>query len=117
MVINCWFANGRLPPDYSPPLELCSPGPCSHRSWSEGEFVFNASILNEPDLASMCVRNDLNICSACGSNCFKVFSCLVHVLRMLIEYAQLVLFARTVLVGMFVGCNHLLGSNSTTRAD
>lgn len=105
MVINYWFANGRLPPDNSPALELCSPGLCSHRSWSEGEFVFNASILNELDLTSSCVRNDLNICSACGSNCFKVFSCPVHVLRMLIEYAQLVLFARTILVGMFVGCN------------
>ncbi|KAJ6300099.1 hypothetical protein OIU76_020985 [Salix suchowensis] len=26
LVIDCWFANGTLPPDYSPPLELCSPG-------------------------------------------------------------------------------------------
>ncbi|KAJ6968565.1 hypothetical protein NC653_036526 [Populus alba x Populus x berolinensis] len=42
LVIDCWFANGTLPPDYSPPLELCSPGLCSPRSCSEGEFVFNA---------------------------------------------------------------------------
>ncbi|KAL3569488.1 hypothetical protein D5086_029378 [Populus alba] len=73
LVIDCWFANGTLPPDYSPPLELCSPGLCSPRSCSEGEFVFNASILNEPDLTSLCVRRDLKICSPCGSNCSEGF--------------------------------------------
>ncbi|CAK7343032.1 unnamed protein product [Dovyalis caffra] len=73
LVIDCWFANGTLPPDYSPPLELCSPGLCSPRSCSEGEFVFNASILNEPDLTSLCVRKDLKICSPCGSNCSRGF--------------------------------------------
>lgn len=73
LVIDCWFANGTLPPDYSPPLELCSPGLCSPRSCGEGEFVFNASILNEPDLTSLCVRKDLKICSPCGSNCSEGF--------------------------------------------
>lgn len=73
LVIDCWFANGTLPPDYSPPLELCSPGVCSPRSCGEGEFVFNASILNEPDLTSLCVRRDLKICSPCASNCSEGF--------------------------------------------
>uniref|UniRef100_A0A6N2NK61 non-specific serine/threonine protein kinase n=1 Tax=Salix viminalis TaxID=40686 RepID=A0A6N2NK61_SALVM len=73
LVIDCWFANGTLPPDYSPPLELCSPGLCSPRFCGEGEFVFNASILSEPDLTSLCVRKDLRICSPCGSNCSEGF--------------------------------------------
>ncbi|KAL3597169.1 hypothetical protein D5086_008806 [Populus alba] len=67
LVIDFWFANGRLPPDYRP-LELCNPGLCSPRSSTEGEFVFHASSLNELDLTSS-----------------------FHILGMLIEYPQLAL--------------------------
>ncbi|XP_012082351.1 serine/threonine-protein kinase-like protein CCR1 isoform X2 [Jatropha curcas] len=73
LVIDCWFANGTSPLEFNPPLELCSPGLCGPGSCSEGEFVFNASILNEPDLTSLCVRKDLQICSPCGSNCSEGF--------------------------------------------
>ncbi|XP_050229717.1 serine/threonine-protein kinase-like protein CCR1 [Mercurialis annua] len=73
LVIDCWFTNGTSPPEYNPPLELCSPGLCGPGPCSDGEFVFNASILNEPDLTSLCVRKDLNICSQCGSNCSQGF--------------------------------------------
>ncbi|KAJ4847856.1 NADPH-cytochrome p450 reductase [Turnera subulata] len=73
LVIDCWFANGTSPPEYNPPLELCSPGLCSPRPCRDGEFVFNASILNEPDLTNLCARADLKICSPCGSNCSDGF--------------------------------------------
>ncbi|KAL7095811.1 hypothetical protein ACP275_10G046100 [Erythranthe tilingii] len=36
-------------------------------------FAFNASLLNEPDLNSLCVRKDLKICSPCGLNCSDGF--------------------------------------------
>ncbi|GFY93337.1 CRINKLY4 related 1 [Actinidia rufa] len=52
---------------------LCSPGLCTPGSCGEGKFAFNASILNEPDLTSLCVRKDLKICSRCGVNCSKGF--------------------------------------------
>ncbi|KAI9152751.1 hypothetical protein LWI28_000499 [Acer negundo] len=69
LVLDCWFANASSRPDYDPPLELFSPGLCSPGPCRVGEFAFNASILNEPDLTSLCVRKDLKICSPCGSNC------------------------------------------------
>ncbi|XVE99329.1 hypothetical protein REPUB_Repub03eG0189000 [Reevesia pubescens] len=72
-------------PDYSPPLELCSPGVCSPRSCARGKFAFNASILNEPGLT----------------------------MPMQIEYALLAHFARTALVGTSVEFLHLrLGNRS-----
>ncbi|XP_022742756.1 serine/threonine-protein kinase-like protein CCR1 [Durio zibethinus] len=73
LVLDCWSINAFLQPDYNPPLELCSPGLCRSTSCSEGEFAFNASILNEPNLNSLCVRRDLQICSPCGSNCSEGF--------------------------------------------
>ncbi|XP_017976665.1 PREDICTED: serine/threonine-protein kinase-like protein CCR1 [Theobroma cacao] len=73
LVLDCWSGNASLPPDYNPPLELCSPGLCQPASCGEAEFAFNASILNEPDLTSLCVRKDLQICSFCGSNCSEGF--------------------------------------------
>jgi hypothetical protein len=73
LVLDCWFVNSPSPPDYDPPLELCSPGLCTPGSCSEGKFAYNASMLSEPDLMSLCVRKDLNICSPCGSNCSEGF--------------------------------------------
>ncbi|XVE96714.1 hypothetical protein REPUB_Repub02eG0246800 [Reevesia pubescens] len=74
LVLDCWSGNASLQrPDYNPPLELCSPGLCRPTSCSDGEFAFNASNLNEPDLTSLCVRKDLQICSPCGSNCSEGF--------------------------------------------
>ncbi|KAM1575984.1 hypothetical protein ACFX10_032357 [Malus domestica] len=83
LVIDCWDANATSsPPEYDPPLELCSPGLCTRGSCGQGEFSFNASILNEVDLTSLCVRKDLTICSSCGSNCSEGFflssSCSEH---------------------------------------
>ncbi|KAL7265099.1 hypothetical protein ACSBR1_002952 [Camellia fascicularis] len=73
LVLDCWFANSSFQPNYNPPLQLCSPGLCTSSSCGEGMFSFNASILNEPDLTSLCVRKDLKICSPCGSNCTQGF--------------------------------------------
>ncbi|XP_074312065.1 serine/threonine-protein kinase-like protein CCR1 [Silene latifolia] len=74
LVLDCWFVNNtNVPPEYDPPLQLCSPGLCSPRSCNVGEFRFNASTLSEPDLTSLCIRKDLNICSRCGSNCSEGF--------------------------------------------
>ncbi|KAK3033711.1 hypothetical protein RJ639_034486 [Escallonia herrerae] len=87
LVLDCWFANVSSanmssPPDYDPPLQLCSPGMCVPGSCGEGKFAFNASLLHEPDLTSLCVRKDLNICSPCGLNCsagfFPSSSCSVN---------------------------------------
>ncbi|KAK9283579.1 hypothetical protein L1049_011827 [Liquidambar formosana] len=69
LVLDCWGVRGQSPPDYSPPLQLCSPGTCSQGSCANGKFAFNASVLNEPDLTSLCVQKDLRICLPCGSNC------------------------------------------------
>lgn len=69
LVPNCWDVHGNVPSDYSPPLQLCSPGTCSPGSCSTGMFAFNASVLNEPDLTSLCVWKDLKICLPCGKNC------------------------------------------------
>ncbi|XP_059667651.1 serine/threonine-protein kinase-like protein CCR1 [Cornus florida] len=69
LVLDCWFANVSSSPDYDPPLQLCSPGLCTPGSCGQGKFTFNASILDEPDLTSLCLRKDLMICSPCGSNC------------------------------------------------
>lgn len=69
LVLDCWFANTSSPADYDPPLQLCSPGLCTAVDCGEGMFAFNASLLNEPDLTSLCVRKDLKICSPCGLNC------------------------------------------------
>lgn len=69
LVLDCWGVHGQSPPDYSPPLQLCSPGVCSPGSCSSGKFAFNASVLNEPGLSSLCSRHDLKICLPCGTNC------------------------------------------------
>ncbi|XP_021770602.1 serine/threonine-protein kinase-like protein CCR1 [Chenopodium quinoa] len=70
LVLDCWFINeSTAPPEYNPPLQLCSPGLCSPRSCDVGEFAFNASALNEPELTNVCIRKDLHICSSCGTNC------------------------------------------------
>lgn len=70
LVLDCWFSNASSSiPDYNPPLELSSPGLCTPRPCSTGEFAFNASTLNEPGLTSLCVRKELQICSPCGLNC------------------------------------------------
>lgn len=73
LVLDCWSSNASLQTDYNPPLELCSPGLCRSSSCGKGEFAFNASILNEPDLTSLCVWKELQICSPCGSNCSQGF--------------------------------------------
>ncbi|XWS75135.1 hypothetical protein CRYUN_Cryun01aG0059400 [Craigia yunnanensis] len=69
LVLDCWGVNEQSSPNYSPPLQLCSPGVCSPRSCASGKFAFNASILNEPELTSLCVQNELKICLPCGTNC------------------------------------------------
>lgn len=85
LVLACWFANLSSPPDSDPPLQLCSPGLCTPGPCDEGQFAYNASILNEPDLTSLCVRKDLSICSPCGLNCsegyFQSSSCTKNVDR------------------------------------
>ncbi|KAL3536278.1 hypothetical protein ACH5RR_004739 [Cinchona calisaya] len=73
LVLDCWFANDSPQLNYDPPLQLCSPGLCSPGNCGERRFAFNASILNEPDLTSLCVRKDLKICSPCGLNCSAGF--------------------------------------------
>ncbi|KNA21219.1 hypothetical protein SOVF_044870 [Spinacia oleracea] len=70
LVLDCWFVNeSSAPTQYNPPLQLCSPGLCSPRSCDVGEFTFNASALNEPELTNVCIRRDLHLCSSCGTNC------------------------------------------------
>ncbi|KAK6146993.1 hypothetical protein DH2020_017905 [Rehmannia glutinosa] len=54
LVLDCWFSNLTSPADYDPPLQLCSPGLCRAGACGEGMFAFNASLLNEPDLTSLC---------------------------------------------------------------
>ncbi|KAI3822597.1 hypothetical protein L1987_10191 [Smallanthus sonchifolius] len=73
LVLDCWLANATSPSDIDPPLQLCSPGLCSPGSCGPGKFAFNASLLHEPDLTSLCVRKDLSICSPCGFNCSSGF--------------------------------------------
>ena len=72
LLLDCWVVNASKP-DFDPPLELSSPGLCKAGPCSIGEFAFNVSVLNEPDLTSLCVREDLRICSPCGSNCSQGF--------------------------------------------
>lgn len=69
LVLDCWLANASSPSDIDPPLQLCSPGLCTPGSCGPGKFAYNASLLHEPDLNSLCVRKDLSICSPCGFNC------------------------------------------------
>ncbi|KAL8245251.1 hypothetical protein R6Q59_011509 [Mikania micrantha] len=73
LVLDCWLANASSSSDIDPPLQLCSPGLCTPGSCGPGQFSFNASLLHEPDLTSLCVRKDLSICSPCGSNCSSGF--------------------------------------------
>ncbi|KAB1223838.1 Serine/threonine-protein kinase-like protein CCR1 [Morella rubra] len=73
LVLNCWFVNSPSPPDYDPPLELCSPGLCTPSYCNDGQFAYNASLLNEPDLTNLCARKDLKMCLPCGSNCSEGF--------------------------------------------
>ncbi|XP_039042153.1 serine/threonine-protein kinase-like protein CCR2 [Hibiscus syriacus] len=72
LVLHRWSRNTTLQPDYNPPLELCSPGLC------------RSTLCPKGSLLSM-----------------QVSSCLVHALRTRTEYAQLALFAKTVLVGIW----------------
>ncbi|XVE68929.1 hypothetical protein DITRI_Ditri09bG0109400 [Diplodiscus trichospermus] len=69
LVLDCWGVNEQSLPDYSPPLQLCSPGVCSPMSCASGKFAFNASILNEPELTSLHAWKELKICLPCGTNC------------------------------------------------
>ncbi|GKB46706.1 serine/threonine-protein kinase-like protein CCR1 [Tanacetum coccineum] len=69
LVLDCWFANASSKSNIDPPLQLCSPGLCGPGSCGSGQYAFNASLLHEPDLTSLCVRKDLSICSPCGFNC------------------------------------------------
>lgn len=69
---DCWLVNASKP-DFDPPLELSSPGLCKGSSCNFGEFAFNVSVVNGPDLTSLCVRQGLRICSPCGSNCSQGF--------------------------------------------
>ncbi|KAK8647435.1 hypothetical protein V6N13_121173 [Hibiscus sabdariffa] len=69
LVLDCSGANKQSLPDYSPPLQLCSPGVCASRSCANGKFAFNASILNEPELTTLCAQNELKICLPCGTSC------------------------------------------------
>ncbi|CAN4117059.1 unnamed protein product [Withania somnifera] len=73
LVLDCWYTNVLSQVDYDPPLQLCSPGLCTPSSCGEGKFSFNASLLNEADLTTLCVRKDLKICSPCGVNCSEGF--------------------------------------------
>ncbi|KAJ6717691.1 SERINE/THREONINE-PROTEIN KINASE-LIKE PROTEIN CCR2 [Salix purpurea] len=73
LVLNCWGVHGKSLKDYSPPLQLCSPGVCWPSSCGHGKFAFNASLLNEPELTNLCVRQDSKICLPCGTNCSKGF--------------------------------------------
>ncbi|WZY95994.1 hypothetical protein YC2023_068323 [Brassica napus] len=73
LVLDCWMVNGSSTLAYDPPLELCSPGVCRAGPCRDKEFAFNASILDEPDLTSLCVRKELSLCSPCGSDCSKGF--------------------------------------------
>ncbi|KAM7499148.1 hypothetical protein LguiA_023562 [Lonicera macranthoides] len=72
-VLDCFDVRGQSPPNYRPPLQLCSPGVCSPGLCSSGKFAFNASILDEPELTSLCVPKDLKMCLPCGSNCSEGF--------------------------------------------
>lgn len=72
LLLDCWLVNASKP-DFDPPLELSSPGLCRSSSCEVNEFDFNVSVLNEPDLTSLCVRQDLRICSPCGYNCSQGF--------------------------------------------
>ncbi|GAU34578.1 hypothetical protein TSUD_29240 [Trifolium subterraneum] len=72
LLLDCWLVNASKP-DFDPPLELSSPGLCRSSSCEVNEFDFNVSALNEPDLTSLCVRQDLRICSPCGYNCSQGF--------------------------------------------
>lgn len=72
LLLDCWLVNASKP-DFDPPLELSSPGLCRSSSCEANEFDFNVSILNQPDLTSLCVRQDLRICSPCGYNCSQGF--------------------------------------------
>ncbi|KMS94715.1 hypothetical protein BVRB_015990 [Beta vulgaris subsp. vulgaris] len=70
LVLDCWFVNETsTPSEYNPPLQLSSPGLCTPTDCNIGEFAFNASALNEPELTNVCIRKDLHICSSCGTNC------------------------------------------------
>ncbi|XP_027367166.1 serine/threonine-protein kinase-like protein CCR1 [Abrus precatorius] len=72
LLLDCWLVNASKP-DFDPPMELSSPGLCMAGSCGIGEFAFNVSVLNEPDLTSLCVKEGLRICSPCGLNCSQGF--------------------------------------------
>ncbi|AEC09642.1 putative serine/threonine-protein kinase-like protein CCR2 RLK-Pelle-LRR-XI-1 family [Arabidopsis thaliana] len=72
LVLDCWRVHDSSKADYSPPLELCSPGMCSPRgNCGDGWFAFNASILKESELTSLCSFHNLNICLRCGISCLE----------------------------------------------
>ncbi|GAB4856704.1 hypothetical protein Ancab_014619 [Ancistrocladus abbreviatus] len=115
LVLDCWFVNDSAAhPDYDPPLQLCSPGLCSKQSCDVGEFAFNASTLNEPDLSSLCVRKDLNICSPCGLNCSAGFFLSSPCTENLDRVCTACSLAKTALVGMSVELEKERGGGSTS---
>lgn len=65
LIVDCW-GNGS---DYNPPLQLFSPGLCSREPCHSGEFFFNASRMGLPDLMSLCLQKEEQICSPCAENC------------------------------------------------
>ncbi|MBA0635666.1 hypothetical protein Godav_022315 [Gossypium davidsonii] len=69
LVLNCCGTNEQSSLDFSLHLHLCSPGVCSPSSCIDGKFAFNASILNESELTSLCAQNELKICLHCRTNC------------------------------------------------
>ncbi|KAJ4971867.1 hypothetical protein NE237_004966 [Protea cynaroides] len=73
LILDCWGIQGPSSLDFSPPLQLCSPGLCTAGSCGNGSFVFNASILDVLEVTSLCVRKDLTICLPCRSNCSEGF--------------------------------------------
>ncbi|XP_068663169.1 serine/threonine-protein kinase-like protein CCR1 [Aristolochia californica] len=72
LILDCWGEAGQSS-NYNPPLQLSSPGICTTGRCSDGEFSFNASVLNVPDLVTLCTRGDLQVCAPCGTNCSDGF--------------------------------------------
>lgn len=71
LLLDCWGEDSSPASNYTPPLQLASPGMCTAGRCGEGEFSFNASVLNVPDLSNLCINRGLQICSPCGYNCSR----------------------------------------------
>ncbi|KAG9445555.1 hypothetical protein H6P81_011683 [Aristolochia fimbriata] len=85
LILDCWGEAAAQSSNFNPPLQLSSPGICTEGRCSDGEFSFNASVLNVPDLVSLCIRRDLQVCAPCGTNCsdgfFPSSACSAHANR------------------------------------